>query len=238
MMSDDDKRIQRRSSRTEVDEFLHQVAAAPVSQGAGGRGRLIFALDATASREPTWDGAARIQAEMFNETRNLGGLAIQLVYYRGFLEFEASAWCLDADELLRRMTRVFCAAGQTQIGRVLQHTLAETRRQKVNALVFVGDCMEENPDELARLAGELGLLGVPAFVFQEGRDPGVERIFRQIAKLSGGAFCHFDAGSARQLSELLSAVAVYAAGGRKALEEQGRRKGGLVLQLTHQLKRG
>ena len=113
MMSDDDKRIQPRSSRTEVDEFLRRVAAAPVTPGAGGRGRLIFALDATASREPTWDRAARIQAEMFNETRNLGGLAIQLVYYRGFLEFEASGWCLEADELLRRMTRVFCAAGQT-----------------------------------------------------------------------------------------------------------------------------
>lgn len=237
-MSNEGKEIQRRSSDLEVEDFLRQVAAAPKTGRSGPRGRLIFALDATASREPTWDQAAQIQAEMFAETSLLGGLEIQLCYYRGYLEMETSPWCLAADELLRRMTRVRCAAGYTQIRRVLRHALDETRSRKVDALVFVGDCMEENTDELAGLAGELGLLGVPAFMFQEGYDPLAERTFRQIARLSGGAYCHFDAASPQQLRDLLSAVAVFAAGGRRALEHWGRTRGEAVLQLTHQLKKG
>jgi len=234
-MSKDDKKLPSRSSRGEVDAFLREVASAPVTKVGGERGRLMFAMDATASREPTWDQAARIQAEMFNETRTLGGLEVQLVYYRGFMEFDASEWYADADGLVRLMTRVHCAAGQTQIGRVLEHALDETRRHKVHALVFVGDCIEEDPGTLNRLAGDLGLLGLPAFVFQEGYDPVVEGGFRQLARLSGGAYSHFDAGSPQQLRDLLRAVAVYAAGGRRALEDLGKRSGGVVRQLVHQL---
>lgn len=234
-MSKDDRKLPSRSSRGEVDAFLREVASAPVTKVGGERGRLMFAMDATASREPSWDRAARIQAEMFNETRTLGGLEVQLVYYRGFMEFDASEWYADAGDLMRRMTRVHCAAGQTQIGRVLQHALDETRRHKVHALVFVGDCIEEDPGTLNRLAGELGLLGLPAFVFQEGYDPVVEGGFRQLARLSGGAYSHFDAGSPQQLRDLLRAVAVYAAGGRRALEDLGKRSGGVVRQLVHQL---
>jgi hypothetical protein len=135
------------------------------------------------------------------------------------------------------MTAVRCAAGITQIGRVLGHALAEAKRKRVNALVFVGDCVEEPLDGLADRAGKLGLLGVPAFVFQEGRDPTAERGLKEIARLSGGAWCPFDASSPRTLKELLSAVAVYAAGGRKALADFGQRRGGAVLQLTRQINR-
>ena len=42
---------------------------------------------------------------------------------------------------------------------------------------------------------------------------------------------------ARQLRELLRAVAVYAAGGQRALEDYSRRTGGEVLRLTRQLTR-
>jgi hypothetical protein len=233
-MASGSKNLQKTASTGEVDAFLRKVAATPV-RPAGGRGRLIFAMDATASREPTWDQAAQIQADMFSETADLGGLEIQLCYYRGILEFESSAWYREAEVLRKRMTRVFCAAGLTQIGRVLRHALDEAGRGKVDALVFVGDCVEESGDELAGLAGQLGLLGLPAFVFQEGRDPAAERSFRQIARLSGGAYCHFDASSPQTLRDLLSAVAVYAAGGRKALEQLGRRRGGEILRLTHQM---
>lgn len=237
-MSRDRKQIQKPASKGEVDAFLRQVAVTPVGSTEGSRGRLIFAMDATASREPTWDRAAQIQADMFKETADMGGLEIQLVYYRGILELESSPWYTQADALLKRMTRVQCAAGLTQIGRVLQEAIEESRRSKVNALVFVGDCIEENADELAGLAGRLGLLGLPAFVFQEGNDPGAERTFRQIARLSGGAYSHFDASSPQTLRDLLSAVAVYAAGGRKALEQFGRQRGGAVLRLTHQITKG
>jgi hypothetical protein len=233
----DDKRtdLTRPSTGAEVAEFLRQVAAASVVRAVGARGRLIFAMDATASREPTWDMACQIQGQMFQETAALGGLDIQLCHYSGFGEFDASPWIPSSRSLLERMTAVRCRSGQTQIARVLRHAIAETRRDKVNALVFVSDCVEESVDDLCVLAGELALLGVPAFLFQEGGDPMVERAFRQIARLARGAYCRFDARSPQQLRDLLSAVAVYAAGGRHALDDFSRRTGGVTRQLTNQL---
>lgn len=223
---------------SEVDAFLRKLAAtpAPAPGTAGARGRLIFAMDATASREPTWDRASHLQAEMFKETEALGGLEVQLIYYRGFGECKASPWVAQSDKLLRFMTGVFCLAGRTQIGKVLKRAAKETKQKKVAALVFVGDAMEEDIDHLGHLAGELGLLGVPCFMFHEGADPVARKAFQQIARLSGGAFCTFDGNSAQQLRELLSAVAVFAAGGRRALADYSRKTGGLVPQLTHQVK--
>lgn len=231
-----DKKLPTTPANAEIDAFLRKLAQTPAVHPAGERGRLIFAMDATASREPTWDQASHIQAEMFKETATLGGLDIQLVYYRGFGECRASPWVSDSAALLKRMTGVFCLAGQTQIAKVLKHAIKETKRQKVGALVFVGDCMEEDIDRLGHLAGELGLLGTPCFIFHEGKEPIARAAFQQIAKLSGGAYCAFDARSAQQLRDLLSAVAVYAAGGRKALADYSDRQGGLVRQLTHQVR--
>ncbi|MEE8506928.1 MAG: VWA domain-containing protein [Kiloniellales bacterium] len=230
------KKVPTPTSGTEVDAFLRKVAEAPAAHKAGERGRLIFGMDATASREPTWDHASHIQAEMFKETAALGGLEIQLVYYRGYGECRASPWVANSNDLLRRMTRVSCLAGHTQIGKILKHAIKETKGQKVGALVFVGDCVEEDVDKLGHLAGELGLLGVPCFMFHEGMDPIARMTFQQIARLSGGAFCPFDATSAQHLRDLLAAVAVYAAGGRKALTDFSERRGGVVPQLTHQMK--
>ncbi len=237
-MASDEKRLPaRKSSRSEVDAFLEKVASTPALKKPGERGRLIFAMDATASRQPTWDRAAHIQGEMFTETATLGGLEIQLAYYRGFGEFQAGPWLTQARDLNRLMTSVFCLAGETQIGKVLQHAVNETKDKKVDALVFVGDCVEEDVDRLGAIAGELGILGVPAFMFHEGEDPIAEFAFRQVAKLTGGACCRFDANSAHVLKELLAAVAVFAAGGRRALENLAQKKGGDVLRIAHQLKR-
>ncbi|NIM29211.1 MAG: VWA domain-containing protein [Gammaproteobacteria bacterium] len=236
MTSKSDK-LPAKSNKAEIDAFLAKVASTPLVKASGTRGRLIFAMDATASREPTWDRACHIQSEMFLETESLGGLDVQLCYYRGFREFHASQWLGSSADLLAQMRDVRCSGGMTQIERVLKHTVAESQREKVNALVFVGDCMEENIDVLCQVAGELGILGVPAFMFHEGDDAAAERTFREIARLSGGAYCRFDASSAQQLRDLLSAVAVYAAGGRKALENFGRRQGGVALRLTQQLKK-
>ena len=237
-MTDKSGKLPSKSNQAEIDAFLAKVARTPAVKPSATRGRLIFAMDATASREPTWDRACHIQSEMFLETDALGGLDVQLCYYRGFREFEASGWLGSSAELLSRMQEVRCVGGMTQLERVLRHAAAESRREKVNALVFVGDCMEENIDVLCHFAGELGILGVPAFMFHEGNDAAAERAFGEIARLSGGAYCRFDASSARQLRDLLSAVAVYAAGGRRALENFGKRQGGVVLRLTQQLDKG
>ena len=209
----------------------------PATRAGGERGRLIFAMDATASREPTWDRACQIQAEMFSETAALGGLDVQLCYYRGYGEFEASPWLSSADALLQRMTGVSCRGGHTQIEKVLRQAIEQTKQKKVQALVFVGDCMEEDVDRLCHLAGELGMLGVPAFMFHEGAEPVAQRAFREIARLTRGAYCAFDASSAGQLRDLLRAVAVYAAAGQKALQNFSKDRSEVVRQLTRQLGR-
>lgn len=223
-----------RSSRAEIDAFLKDVRA--LKPAGSGRGRLIFAMDATMSRQPSWDLALELQADMFKAVKAVGGLDVQLVYFRGFNECQASRWVGDPDALAGLMRQVCCAGGLTQVGKVLAHAKRENAKSKVNALVYVGDCMEENVDELAQLAGELGLTGVPVFLFQEGREPHAERAFKEIARLSRGAYCPFDAGSARQLRELLTAVAIYATGGRKALRDfSSETKSGAALRLLEQL---
>ena len=226
------------TDQTEVDAFLRKLAVTPAPNKSGGRGRLIFAMDATASRQPTWDRACHIQGEMFEATKSLGGLDVQLVYFRGFGECRASPWVSDTSQLLKRMTAVTCFSGLTQIGRVLKHAIKETTKRKVDALVVVGDCFEENPDTVGHTAGELGLRGVPAFMFHEGADPAARGMFQQIARLTNGAFCPFDLSSAQQLKDLLAAVAVFAAGGHKALEDFGCKQGGEALRLTHRLGGG
>jgi hypothetical protein len=227
----------KKTPQNEIDAFIGKVRQMAPSVGAGKRGRLIFAMDATASREPSWDRACHLQGEMFQETANLGGLDIQLAYYRGFGEFRATGWLSDSAKLLSEMTRVHCMGGQTQIERLLKHAVAETRKEQTQALIFVGDAFEEDIDKVCHAAGELGMLGVPVFCFHEGGDPIARRGLEQIARLTKGAYCPFDASSARQLRELLAAVAVYAAGGRRALENHAQRRGGEALRLTHQMRK-
>ena len=206
-------------SSTEIDAFLTKMQGLATKTTAIG-GRLIFALDATASRQPMWDTACQIQAEMFREVATIGGLSVQLVYYRGLAECRSSRWVSQPEHLSGLMERINCRMGHTQIGKVLTHARRESELLRVQALVFVGDAMEENPDNLAHDAAALGKIGVPAFMFQEGTDRKVEAVFREIAQLTKGAYCRFDPGAARQLAELLKAVAVYATGGLTALAER------------------
>ncbi|WP_421783761.1 VWA domain-containing protein [Kiloniella litopenaei] len=206
-----------KSTDKEVDRFLDRLARLPKNTTA--KGRLIFALDATASRQMTWDQACHIQAMMFEEAGRVGDLEIQLIFYRGFGECKASTWVSDTGHLTRLMTSVQCLAGSTQIEKVFKRAVKETNKQKVNALVFVGDAMEEDIDTLGHLAGQLGLHGLPCFMFHEGHDSIVATAFRQFARLSSGAYCPFDEGAAQQLKDLLAAVAVFAVGGRKALAD-------------------
>lgn len=224
------------SSRSEIETFLERVRALGPSTAQGTRGRLLFALDATMSRQPTWDTACTLQADMFREAAGIGGLDIQLVYFRGLNECRASGWVSDGKHLADLMSKIDCRGGQTQIGKVLNHARLEHARGKVQALVFVGDAMEEAIDSLCQVAGELGILGVPVFMFQEGSDPIAENAYREIARLSRGAYCRFDTGSAHQLGELLRAVAAYAAGGVRALKELSSRRSVGAQKLFSQLK--
>lgn len=235
-MAQDKRPVPKRTDDGDVRAFLNKVAATPSVKAAGVRGRLLFGMDATASREPTWDTACQIQGDMFAETASLGGLDVQLAYYRGFHEFRATPWVSSSADLIPYMTRVRCLGGHTQLERLLRYAARETKQKRINALVFIGDALEEEVDAVCAVAGELGMLGVPCFMFHEGQDPIPLRAFKQVATLTNGAYCRFDASSAATLKELLSAVAVFAAGGRPALADYGKRRGGAVLRLAHQVK--
>src|SRR4051794_36523078 len=153
------------TSDEDVATFLAKLKAlGPTATAA--RGRLVFAMDATMSRQPTWDMALALQADMFRTVAQVGGLDVQLVYFRGAGECGASRWVSDPAALARLMTTVSCRGGHTQIGKVLLHARRETETQKVSALVFIGDAMEEDVDDLCARAGELAILGVPVFLFQ------------------------------------------------------------------------
>jgi hypothetical protein len=221
------------ATSAEADAYLASIRQRSSTASAAGTGRLIFALDATASRKPLWDMACQLQVKMFEEVKAIGGLSVQLVYYRGLDECRASKWISQPEYLSGLMEKIDCRMGHTQIGKVLAHAKRETQILKVSALVFVGDALEENPDTLVHDADELGRLGVPVFMFQEGADRSVEQVFRQIASLSHGAYCRFDAGAAKQLAELLKAVAIFAVGNVAALE--GRKDAGSV-RLLEQLR--
>ena len=206
------------AQRPDVERFLAEARAAPppAQRGATPSTRILFALDATASREPTWDLATNLHAELFQAARETepDAVAVQLVYYRGFKEFHASSWSASPAALLAEMTGVRCRGGLTQIERVLAHALDEAKRQRIGAVVLVGDACEEPHDAVAGAAGRLAVLNLPCFVFQEGHDPAAARVFRDIAGITGGAHVPFAPGSAEQLRALFGAVARYAAQGR------------------------
>ena len=176
-------------------------AASRRAAARGARGRLIFALDATMSRQPTWDTACRLQADMFREAAAIGGLDVQLVYYRGLAECRASGWVSEADRLADLMERIDCRGGHTQIGKVLAPCAARDAkhqgagaglRRRRHGGVARRSLRGGGRARAARRAG----LHVP------GRRtmPVAEQAFREIARLTRGAYCRFDPGAAHELA--------------------------------------
>ncbi len=218
-MSHSGKEVSSAAS-SDITAFLDRVKSVKVRREVAVRGRLIFALDATLSRQPTWDLAQSLQGRMFETARSLGGLDVQLVYFRGLMECRASKFIADGEGLGELMSRISVRGGETQIAKVLKHTLQEAQTLKVGALIYVGDAMEENADKLSVLAGEIAVLGVKAFMFHEGADAIAAAAFKEIARLTGGAYAAFDVNAPKRLADLLAAAAAYAAGGRQALEKQ------------------
>ena len=222
--------VKTKSSTGDIAAFLKTAGATNPS----GNGRLIFALDATMSRQPTWDRAMTLQAAMFDSVATANSdqsaLSVQLLYFRGVGECRASKWVVNSAALRDLMTGIECRGGQTQIGKVLFHALKEQGNGKLDAMVFIGDAMEENVDLLCQRAGELGMKGTRCFFFQEGSDGLTEKAFREMAKLTRGAYFKLGPNSAKELAELLGAIAVYVKGGLRALESSSKSHDRKLLQ--------
>ena len=216
----------------EVDAFLAKAARIPALSQV--KGRLIFAIDATMSRQPTWDRAAEIQTGDVRRRRRRWADSA----FNSFI-FAASANSKQVNGQHRRrlcaraMQRVTCCSGVRRnctacwLMRSPRRGVQRSAHSSMSAIAF-----EENADAVAKEAAQLALLGVPAFMFHEGHDASAEAVFREIARLTHGVYARFDAGSARQLRELLTAAAVYATGGSLALKDYGNRVGGEVLRLS------
>ncbi len=206
----------------DIDAFLNTAKRLPTcSRRQEETHRIMFALDATASRQPTWDMACSLHSELFLAAREVGEVAVQLLFYRGLGELRKSPWITSKRKLLRLMQRVSCAGGMTQIGRLLREAAREATTQPVKALIFVGDCFEEPEDEVLALAGKLALLNTPVILLQEGHVPQASMVFAKIARLTGGAHLPFASGSAEHLRRLLGAAVSFAVGGRELLEREG-----------------
>ena len=219
-----------------VDQFLAQVdSLKPVVQDGTTRPRLAFVIDATASRQHTWDCASQLQGEMLQAVEHLGGLEIQVLWFRGFSELKKTPWLGDGTRLANMMSGVTCRAGKTQIERSLRQLLRESSEHPVRACVYIGDACEEPSATLFKLAGQLGLKGTAIFMFQEGQDQRAAEVFERISQLSGGVYCRFDQQSADMLRELLGAVAAYAAGGKTAVQQLPAPKHRIATQLLEQL---
>lgn len=210
------------AERRVMNEALSRIAAMEETRRAG---RLLFAIDLTASRATALRDARIATAAMFDTLKFIGTgrLALKLVYYRGWGECKASGWEQDSAVLKRAMEKLSCRPGDTQIAKVLRLALAE--KEPLSGVVFIGDACEEKPEELYDLAAKLAGTGVPLFMFHDwaGRNSAdVEQaapVFEAMAEWTHGAYCRFGAGSAAALRELLSTVAAFSAGGVEAVKQ-------------------
>jgi len=178
---------------------LHRPSGSPALP----RGRLVFSIDATASRQRAWHIARDLQAHMFIEAGSVGMLNLQLVYFQGTV-CRASRWASRGEELARWMSTIECEGGLTQIERILRHVLREHQNAPVQAVTFSGDAMEEDLGVLGALADELGTAGVPLHMYQEGNDAVVRNAFRLLA-LKTGRTCSAFNPTVPQTIERLSA---------------------------------
>ena len=116
------------SARAEIDSFLDRVKALGPAVEPGQRGRLIFALDATMSRQPTWD--QRLPAAGRHVPRSRGRRRPR--YPARLLSrpcgMPRSPWVAEPERLGALMSRIDCRGGHTQIGKVLAPRAARKRQ--------------------------------------------------------------------------------------------------------------
>ena len=212
--------LQSRSLLKEVEAAV----CAPLTRTTNNEGRIIFGVDATASRAACWRQTRYMQSDMFFSAEKAGeNLSIQLCYYYG-ATFKFTEWQNDAAVLAAKMSDVHCASGNTQIEKLFTHALEENKKKKINALIFVGDSCEENKGNLIHLARQLGNDGVRLFIFHdEFRDPSDDssrnsetaQIFSAITDASEGIGAKFNTGAPDVLRDYLKTIAVYATGNSK-----------------------
>jgi hypothetical protein len=176
--------------------------------------RIGFLVDATASRENTWEQAQTIQAKMFRSASGLRALKLRLVYFGGNRLTKLN-WNDNARNIAAHMAEVRCHSGLTQIIPGLQAFIDEKPENRADAIILIGDCFEEDAATAAKTAALLKAKGIKVFSFIEGEDWTAHSVFKTLATVTGGKFAKF--GNELPLDDLCEGVALMTSGGEKAL---------------------
>ncbi len=174
--------------------------------------KLLFSMDATASRQGSWDVAQQITSSMFDVIP--GGLKIALAHHSGGELGHVTAFRDDPAFFKSEIAKVRCRAGETALCEILEEA---TKISRLSTLIYIGDCFEESLERAKALSEELKEKKVPCFMFIEGRDPMAQSAFNLIAEITGGAVFPFELEAVIHIKEKLDAIAAYAAGGIKML---------------------
>jgi hypothetical protein len=204
-------------------------AEPPVDTGTPACPRLVFAVDATASREPAWAAAKQVTDALVKALP--GELDVALAVHGGSRVHTFTAFTDDANTLRDRAAGVTCQAGLTRLLPILATVV---KRPAVRVVVYIGDVFEESMHQGRRLADAMGTHGTKLIVLHDTSDPAARRdaeVFWDLVKRTGGCVLPFDASAPDLLRELLSAVAVYAVGGEKLLRERRHELPGAVALL-------
>jgi hypothetical protein len=192
---------------------------------------LVFAVDATASREPAWAAARQVTDALVKALP--GALDVALAVHGGSRVHTFTAFTSDANTLRDRAAGVACQAGVTRLLPILSASL---KQPGVRVVIYVGDVFEESVIQGRRLADAMGAQGTRLIVLHDTADPAARRdadVFWDFAKRTGGCVLPFDASASGRLRDLLSAVAVYAVGGEKLLRERRHDLPGAIALLEH-----
>lgn len=191
------------------------------------RARLLFAFDATASREWAWEGSKKVTDALFEVLP--GKLDVALAVHGGSRVHTYTRYFTEAGRLRDRAARIRCETGETRLLDILARVTQETPAAEV--VVYIGDAFEESKPKASRLADRLKAQGTRVIILQDGCDGETADVFANIAARSGGALLPFDLSSLERLRELLGAVAVLAVGGEKLLEAKRETLPGALLLL-------
>ena len=206
-------------------------AEPPAETGGSARPRLIFAVDATAARDPAWTTARQVTDALVKALP--GELDVALAVHGGSRVHTFTAFTNNAATLRDRASGVTCQAGLTRLLPILASSL---KQQSVRVIIYIGDVFEENLPQGRHLADALGARGTKLIVLHDTADPGARRdaeVFWDLAKRTGGCVLPFDSSAPGRLRDILSAVAVYAVGGEKLLRERRHALPGAVALLEH-----
>jgi hypothetical protein len=206
-------------------------AEPPADTAAPPRPRLIFAVDATASREPAWTAARQVTDVLVKALP--GALDVALAVHGGSRVHTFTAFTSDANTLRDRAAGVSCVAGMTRLLPILSASL---KHPAVRVVIYIGDVFEENLLRGRQIADAMGAQRTRLIVLHDTTDPAARRdteVFWDLAKRTGGCVLPFDAAAPGRLRDILSAVAVYAVGGEKLLRARRHELPGAVALLEH-----